>query len=499
MAILIVVTIFIRWLVIRGGNFPFWFDSARDAVVSREILEKHHLKLQGPNASGTHDTVFHGVLYYYLIGPLYTLFHGDPQMVAYVLGLITSLAIIPVYLLADDISGSKKTAAFAALLYTFSYDAVRAGTWVSNPTLTALTIPLFAYLLWLTFFRHQKKYLPWLALVLGLSTQSVIFFVTLGGEVLLAAWYAAQYHNFQIRKKEWLIAAGVFLLSISTMIFAELKMIKLGLLTPSTFADFSLTAVSGSGAVVGTLDLFFRKITQVIFPTFPVAAMILFSFAAISLWRQKNRDANVFLLLTFTTPLWIIGWLFRDMYHAFIGMEAIICIIVALWLSQVSKYKMGKIFITIFFGIYILSQTRMWQTERAQRLTPYFLPQGAYLKDQLALIDKTYELSDGKPFSISTLTNPYGYNVEWAYLYSWYGQKKYGRVPNWFGPDQTGLFGSDLLPRTLRAEKTHFTIYEPPEGIPVYIRDAFKQNQDALIGTPSATMKFGTMIIEVHQ
>ena len=332
-------------------------------------------------------------------------------------------------------------------------------------------------------------------LMLGLTTQSVIFFVTLWGEILLAAWYAK---DVKISLKEWAVAVGVFLLTISSMIFAELKMIKAGLLTPSTLASFSLTAVDGPGAVIGTLLLILRKITQSIFPTFPVAAATIFLLAIFTIWKYESKHKQFFLLVVFTGPLWVVGWLFRDMFHAWIGIEAVICMILALALEKLFTVRAGKFLVGLFLILYVVSQMKMWQTEKAGGLTPYFLPQGAYLHDQLALIDKTYELSHGQSFSISTLTNPYGYDTEWAYLYSWYGQKKYGRIPEYFGPDQTGLFGGDLLPRVLKPEKTHFTIYEPPEGIPNYMRASFAENQSSLTGTPSGELLFGTMMLETH-
>ena len=56
--------IFFRLLSIRDNKIYFWFDQARDANLSRQIIENKDLKIQGPSASGTNDTIYHGVLYY---------------------------------------------------------------------------------------------------------------------------------------------------------------------------------------------------------------------------------------------------------------------------------------------------------------------------------------------------------------------------------------------------------------------------------------------------
>ena len=493
--VLFFVCFFVRVLVVMNGNFPFWFDSARDATLSREIFEKHHLKIQGPNASGTHDTVYHGVLYYYVIAPLYTASNGNPQIVVYFLGFLTSFAVIPVYLLALGLSNSSRVALLSALLYIFSYDAIRAGTWLSNPSLTALTLPVILYFLWLIFFQKQKKYLPWLALTLGISTQSVIFFVVLWGEVLLGWWYSSKKKktSVSISRKEWLIALGIYIASILTMILAEFKIWHAGLLTPETFADFSFIHVLPIDAILGTVTLYLRKIVEAIFPIFPVGAFLLFLFSVFTFFTERPKEQKIFFLIAFSGPLWLLSWHYRDMFHAFIGLESLLCITLALFFQSLTKMKRGVYFAGALCMIYFISQGKNWQRDRLGRLTPYFLPQGAYLNDELHLIDKTYELSEGKPFSISTLTNPYGYSMTWAYLYDWHGKKKYGRVPDWFGPDQTGLFGSDLLPRKITADTVHFAIYEPAEGIPNYMKDTFTLEQQGKVGTPSAKMMFGSL------
>jgi hypothetical protein len=45
LVILFLLTASIRILVTKNGNFPFWFDVGRDAIISREIIEKKDLKL----------------------------------------------------------------------------------------------------------------------------------------------------------------------------------------------------------------------------------------------------------------------------------------------------------------------------------------------------------------------------------------------------------------------------------------------------------------------
>jgi hypothetical protein len=67
--------IFVLALGIRFLWFPqnayFGFDQARDAFNSQEIYQNKDFKIIGP--SSTHGGLYHGPIYWYLIGPIYLL------------------------------------------------------------------------------------------------------------------------------------------------------------------------------------------------------------------------------------------------------------------------------------------------------------------------------------------------------------------------------------------------------------------------------------------
>ena len=102
--LLFLLTFLVRLFLIENNSFIFRWDQARDATLSRKIIEEHDLKIQGPSASGTQDQIYHGVLYYYLIAPLYTFSGGDPRLVIFVLSFLFSTSVIPVYFLTKSFS-----------------------------------------------------------------------------------------------------------------------------------------------------------------------------------------------------------------------------------------------------------------------------------------------------------------------------------------------------------------------------------------------------------
>jgi len=499
----------VRLYVVRDYNFPFWFDVGRDAAVSREILEKPDLKIQGPNASGTNDTVYHGVFYYYLIGPLYTLFGGNPQLVLATLIFLTSLSVVPIYLLAFELSERKSAGFLAAILYCFCFDAIRGNTWLSNPIIASATIPLFFYLLWRLFFKFKKTnklakkeittLAPWFALVLGLTHQAVILYATLWGVVVFAFLYAFEDKKFrQSLSLKLIFRSGfVYLLTVSSMILAQLKAWQAGIFNLGALKEYASWPDTGLGVVWGTLQLYLNKLAQDSLPTYPVLGLLLV-IAVFGFILKLPKNKKTFLLLALASPLFLLGWHYRNMYHSFLGLEAIIVVAIAIFITSLPRKALSAGLQIGIIALFLLSNLNEAQAELEQKRTKYFLPQGAYLADQLQLLDETYKIANGQEFTISSVTNPFGYNTLWAYLYDWYGQRTYGYKPKYFGPDQAGLFGAELLERTMQPAETHFSIYDPGDGIPIWLVQEFAHKQDVDVGSASAEMKFGTLKIEVR-
>ena len=138
---LIVIAVAARWLYVSGGNFMFYFDQARDAYLSRQIYESRDFKIQGPSASGTNESLYHGVLYYYVIGLAYFMGNGSPVVATFFLSLLTASAVVPVYLLAKKILKDWKWASMVGVMYGLSMDTVMYGTLLSNTTLAVVFMP----------------------------------------------------------------------------------------------------------------------------------------------------------------------------------------------------------------------------------------------------------------------------------------------------------------------------------------------------------------------
>lgn len=495
-----IASVFLRIGAVSNYNFPFWFDSGRDAIISREIIENGDLKIQGPSASGTNDTVFHGVLYYYVIGPLYTLFGGDPQLVLNVIIAIASLGIVPLYLLALRITKSERVANLTGVLYVFSYEVFKGVTWFSNPVITTLSLPLFYYLYWLIFFEKKRHLLPWLLLTLAITHQAGILYAPWWGLVLIG--FLLDYRNNELRKwnlKTIFISASVYLLGISTMILTQVKLWVAGIFALSSLPKLSVRTYNDPALAIDMVyEQYFSKVLKSITPTLPVISLFVFIGIVYFISKKCADKTKLFLLLTVGAPLLLLSWHYRLAYHTLITVELFIILAFAMIVTYLLKMKTGKFLAIALLIIYAVSNFSEYSIANRNKVPEYFVPQGAYLRDLLDAIDYSYTEAKGEEFSISTITNPYGYNTLWAYLYSWYGMQKYNYLPDWYGPNQQGIFGGDLLKQVSIPHANHFSIREPDQGIPSHMFVWFELEQNG-IATPSAVRKFGSIDIRKHQ
>lgn len=493
---LIALAVFFRWQLIKDNHFLFYFDQARDAYFSRSIIEKKDLKIQGPSASGTNDTVYHGVLYYYLIGPVYTLFGGNPASATFFLIFLNSLTIIPIYLLTKNISKSKFAGCLASFLYAFSIDAAQAGSWLSNPSLTSSVMPWLYLFIWKVFFDRKPKYLLFLALTLGITHQSAIYSLYTLACVAIFYFYKAYYENriLLFNGKQLIKSLLIYLLAVSSILLTQFKLFKAGIFTLQNISQELQKETEFFSTVSKILGSYVQKFSFALFPSLMVFSFFVFTTIFICFFIQKSfKKSKFFLLIWLFGPLWLFGLSFRNSYHNLIGILPAILIITSLCLFQLAKSKIGKIPVLIFLLLFAVSNTAVLKQDRKQEFNHLSVQRGAYLNQQLALIDQTYKIANGQKFSISVFGIPYAYSTTWAYLYSWYGSKKYGYTPLWFGPSQEGIPAGELLSKSGKQLDLHFIIYEP--GLSDFLREKFEQTQNGLPKESVVQNNFGTLIL----
>ena len=496
--------VLIRLFFLKDQNVFFYFDQARDAAISQSIILDKDIKIQGPSVSGTGDSVYHGVLFYYLLAPLYIISRGNPVFVAAVLSVIASLSIFIVYLLGKEVFSSKKVALLAAFLTAVSAVLVNQHSWLSNPQLSSIFIPLFYLYLWRIFFVEKRSndlrdYLI-LSLSLGLALQAALQSVVLVGSLVLAFVYRASKEK-TIRLfsfKELVLMGVVFFTSISTMVLTEVLMFKRGILS---FESLRLAEHSSSFNLVGIFKIL-EKYWELMFiylsPESNLFFLLLILVPIILFILKAEKKQIIYLAIFFFAPLWLLLWHYRDPNHSFIGLETVLYLVMAAGLFKFfEKKSFYKLFSILILGCFIYFQFKQLFLWREQRVQNFGIQKGALLKEQLDLIAKTYQLADGKEFSISTLTSPYAINTTWSYLYDWQG-KTHEKEAIFVGMPQAGYPGEFLLEESTVAKNIHFTIIEPDTTLSNEAIEEFRLDQDELAGPMKESWQFGTLILEIR-
>lgn len=499
---LFALAVLLRFLFLSSQSVFFYFDQARDAIVSRNIIEKKDFKIQGPSVSGTSDSVYHGVIYYYLIAPLYYLSNGNPIFVAHFLAIIGALTVFVIYVLGKEIFSSKKVGLLAALFLTFSSASTQQHTWLSNPQLSSLILSLVYLYIWRIFFSTKTKLLidyVVFAILLSLSVQVALQSVVVLGSVLLASLYK------MLKNKTWkifslkifLIIIGVFSIGISSMLLTEFLMWSRGILNFSSLnlADHQI----GFFSAINQIALKYFEITKYYLAAEENWLFLFICFMIIGLGIKKiSKRTLLWACLFLFAPLWLLLWHYRDPNHTFIGVELVIYLLLAKGFLELSKLSLwSKIITYVFVFIFIILQLSSLHKAHINRTTIYGIQKGAFLSEQLALIKQTYLIADGECFSFSSLTSPYMINTTWSYLYNCFGNEL-GQRPFFIGMSQVGYPGEGLLPEAVVAENLHFSIIEPDTTLSVAQINDFLTQQTYLAGPVIKEWDFGTLKLQLR-
>jgi len=456
----------LRVLFLPRLSLTFGYDQARDAFVAQEIVSGD-LKILGPPAST--PGLYHGVFYYYLLAPAYLLGNGSPVFAAYWIALLNAAAVFLVYWLAYLLTKKPTAGLIAAFLFAVSFEAIQYATWLSNPTIGIWTVPLIYIGLWL-WISSKKNFLGpvILALGLGLSVQAEIFLAYHLVPVVFWLVWARKL----ISRKSLITFASVFLLTVSSMVLVEFKfgfksipgMLSLlggseGFLNRKSLGDFLLLY----------LNQFGRFFANSVFPSnaFWGGALGVFIVGWLILgWKKEGKKALSWKLFLATyilahLPVVSLGGLSTPFLMVGLGVAAVIATSAFIY----SIWETKKVAAFLLMLVLVLSNLATIFSENPKGATIFSIQKDMVLSKELKAIDFTYTESGGKPFSINTLTSPLWINTTWSYLYNWYGQEKYGYVPEWHGRDQVGQLGNNLE-KVSGGTQNYFFIIEPQDGIP---------------------------------
>lgn len=453
--LLVILAFVLRILFILQGGLSFHYDMARDAFEAAQIWQEHHLKILGPPTST--PGLYHGVLYYYMIAPFYALGKGDPRFVAIFLSLLNSLAIIPIVFLAKDLFKSNRWAFISGFLFAVSFEATQYSPWISNPQPAVLTVAFF--FLALNIWSKGKTYGLYLAILSAvLSTQFQFFLIYLFLLIPIFGIIFKIKTNAKVVYASCLIGAlGLINFFIAAIKFKTFGNIFLGFLNISTAGQIDFRPQFAE-IFLNYINRFTEIFTLNFFPANVFLGGLLALFV---LYSIRKQPLLLFFLFS-NLPIFIFGG--HTNTYANIGLVVPAILSFVFLLQNIWKIKKAFVWVILLLSLTSNLYT-IWKYNPGGQVI-LVIPNDMNLRNELSLIDQTYKLAGGSGFSINTLTLPLWTNTTWAYLYSWYGKSKYGYTPSFYGRDQIGLLGANVLTKIDKPLGKSFFIIEPGDGIP---------------------------------
>lgn len=492
--------IFLVANIIRFLYFPnnvhFAFDQARDSYTSLEIL-KGDLKLVGP-PSFLSNKIFPGPLIFYIYAPIYFFFDKNPEAVSAFFRVWNSLGVFLVFAIGS-ILFNKWTGIIAAIFFAFSYEQSQYALFISHQPLAVITVLLFY--LGLSLYLFQKK--PWgatlIAAGLGLSIQFHYGFIFLIAVFITCmVIFRKKIKSFQIK---WLlISLFVFITIISTFILTELKY---HFISNLFFHPATENAEFFSGLhfqkTLFVINRFLHDSFLVNYQFTPLLILIIIVSTVYFLYQKQSREKIIFLIIWFIFGLSLYLLSGVTSYYYSPAASVSLLLFTAYFLNKL--FSAGKIIPSLLI-IFAIVGNNLFSifTINHNGLNPDMVIQpGMLTSSQRKALDYIYIKANGQPFAVGALTIPLNVNTTWSYLFSWYGQKKYGYLPVWIGPAASG-YANDLEIINARSKlpKKQFLIIEPTVGI----REGDKENffkQEGYFTKLTEEEKFGTIIVQLRQ
>ncbi len=478
----------LRTLYLSNNILTFGYDQARDAYSALSIAQGD-LKIQGPPSSA--PGLFHGVFYYYLLAPAYAFGHGDPVSAAYYMAFINSLAVFLVFFLGLKATKNNWVGLLSAFLFAISFEASQYATWLSNPTVAIVTVPLLYLGLWLWSVDKNKWGPILLGLGLGLSIQSEIFLAYHVLPVVIWLWISRK----NIQKKSIVAFLLTLGLVLSSFVFSEVK--------------FGFNAISGIKALISNSDpnlaytksigdfllIYLNQIGRVFaFNIYPgnifYGGLLPIVLAFYSLYKKDQFGSFLAIWLFSHLSVVGIGGVSTPFLMVGIGPAALLMVGYYLVKWYREKYQILSILVLLLI---IYGNISFVFKENPKAATLFSIQKDMVLSKQLAAIDYTYHEANGRQFSTNSLTSPLWIDIVWTYLYKWYGVKNYGYAPEWHGKDQVGQL--DSLAVTSKNTKLYFLIIEPMAGIPTQYLNETIQDEDS-VSTLIEEKSFGEIRIQ---
>lgn len=414
-------------LFLRLRHWPdyltFDFEKARDLIASMSVYSNKKLTLIGPVSEV--EGIFHGPLYYYLVGLCYFLFKGDPRAGS-IISFFFNLSSIPILFLIGKKLFNTKVGLVSAFVYAVSFEAISYAYWLSNP---GPSVP-FLFLMFYFFYQFGTKketYLVPALFCLGIAVQFQIL------NIIFISSLIALYFVFgrpKISLKHLFLSLSAFFLPLSSFILFDIRH---NFLMLNAFINNYF--ISKGGKFLFSFNLFDyieRYVTEfnyILLPSYKLISLpvliLLILVLGVNIVREKKNPVWKFLAVWIfsTIPIFLIHSRMSQSSAAFIGVSGGLIIMFSYLIDKLSANKKGFILALVLVPILFsnLFAIDHFLTDPSKRLFDFF--QGLFYKTDIAVVESIYFKSENTNFKVDTVTSPLLVSPLWDYLLNWYSQK----------------------------------------------------------------------------
>ncbi len=487
---------------LRFVNFEesvyFGFDEARDAYVSQSIINDKDIIIVGPPASGNIG-IHHGSLYWYLIAPLYYLSGGNFWIVAAIFRVINLLGVLLVFYFGKVLFGSN-AGILAAFLYATSFEQSQYAMYVGNPAWSVLTITAtFLGLCLIYFNKNIKLGLIMMFVFTALSIQfNILYSYLIFIDILVLLISRDKFSK--INMKTWMLGIAAFAAILSTYILAE---IKFGFNNIRSVMRLTIEGVNLVDPNKSKMLIYFEKLRTVfednLLP-FNLSPQLISVFVVgffILLFIMARRDRKYLLGILFLIGSVIVNFFgSHNAYYLNSGVGVVLVILFSgLVFASRGVFKWALVGLCVLMGsisaVKIIDQSK-------NSLIVEMKPQPMMkLNDELMVIDRLYEKSQGKGFTIRLTGIPYKIPTVWSFLMDNYADKKWNNRP-FFEYGHVEGFPGKLTQPSNGTTCLRFIVVEPRRGLSDYVinHDVNVEND---LSTKVDTETIGEFTIETRR
>jgi len=413
-AAIIIAAIFVRFYEI-DKLLPFTFDQAEYYFYVKQIVGGKPI-LIGPRTGI--EGFYLGPAYFYVLVPFYLAFGGHPIGGAVLDGIFGVLAVLGIYFLAKEMFG-KRVGILALLISCFSPLLVSYSRYSWNPHPLVLLSVFFYHSLWKVLKGEERYFILaffWFSLGLQMEVASAIFYLPTALIIFVLMKYKIK------RIKYVLLGFLVMMVSFLPQIIFNLRH---DFITIKAVFRFIGEKGQGSFFVLERFKEYGQVIEGVLVSGGMYLSLFIFLGGIIYLFREGSKKrAEVVIILSWLTVNFLLLFLFKDKAwdHHYISLFAGIIIGAGFFISKSMEDKKTKGLGIILVGMIVFSgvSSRFIGSDRERDFVVF--------EDQLKAIDYIYKDADGEDFNVYIYV-PSVYDHPYQYIFSWYGEDKYGYLP----------------------------------------------------------------------